>query len=52
LIQNPPLIRDIFAGCDGLKFDSDPEGAYGITETQFRAFLEKILLQMQKCLSE
>jgi hypothetical protein len=42
------LIDDIFAACDALKSDSEPEEDYGITELQFRAFLEKIFLQMEK----
>lgn len=42
------LIADIFDACEALKSDSDPEEAYGITELQFRAFLEKIFLQMEK----
>jgi len=43
-----PLIGDIFDACEALKCDSEPEEAYGITEPQFRAFLEKTFLQMQK----
>ena len=43
-----PLIEDIFAACEALKSDSEPEEAYGITELQFRAFLEKTFLQMEK----
>ncbi len=42
------LIKDIFDACEALKSDSEPEEAYGITELQFRAFLEKIFLQMEK----
>ena len=42
------LITDIFDACEALKFDSEPNEAYGITELEFRAFLEKILLQMEK----
>ena len=42
------LIKDIFDACEGLKSDSEPEEAYGITELQFQAFLEKIFLQMKK----
>ena len=42
------LIKDIFEACEALKSDSEPEEAYGITELQFRAFLEKIFLQMEK----
>jgi hypothetical protein len=41
------LIKDIFDACEALKFDSEPEKAYGITELQFRAFLEKNFLQME-----
>ena len=43
-----PLIEEIFEACEALKSDSEPEEAYGITELQFRAFLEKIFLQMKK----
>ena len=42
------LIQDIFDACEALKSDSEPEEAYGITELQFRDFLEKIFLQMEK----
>lgn len=42
------LITDIFDACEALKLDSEPEEAYGITELQFRAFLEKTFLQMKK----
>ena len=42
------LIKDIFDACEALKSDSEPEEAYGINELQFRAFLEKIFLQMEK----
>ena len=42
------LINDIFEACEALKSDSEPEKAYGINELQFRAFLEKIFLQMEK----
>ena len=42
------LITDIFYACEFLKSDSEPEEAYGITELQFRAFLEKTFLQMKK----
>lgn len=42
------LITDIFDVCEALKSYSEPEEAYGITELQFRAFLEKIFLQMEK----
>ena len=42
------LITHIFDACEALKFDSEPEEAYGITELQFQAFLEKIFLQMEK----
>ena len=42
------LIKDIFEACEALKSDSEPEEAYGINELQFRAFLEKIFLQMEK----
>lgn len=42
------LIKDIFETCKALKYDSEPEEAYGINELQFRAFLEKIFLQMEK----
>ena len=42
------LIADIFDACEALKSDYEPEEAYGITELQFRAFLEKIFLQMEK----
>ena len=42
------LITDIFESCEPLKSDSEPEEAYGITELQFRAFLEKTFLQMEK----
>jgi len=42
------LINDIFNACEALKSDSEPEEAYGITESQFRAFLEKTFLQMEK----
>lgn len=42
------LIKDIFDACEALKFDSEPEKVYGITELQFRAFLEKFFLQMEK----
>ena len=42
------LIADIFDACEALKSDSEPEEAYGITELQFRAFLEKTFLQMKK----
>ena len=42
------LIEDIFDACEALKSDSEPEEAYEITELQFRAFLEKIFLQMKK----
>jgi len=42
------LIADIFDACEALKCDSEPEEAYGITELQFRAFLEKTFLQMEK----
>ena len=42
------LISDIFYACEALKCDSEPEEAYGITESQFRAFLEKTFLQMEK----
>lgn len=41
-------IKDIFDACEALKFDSEPEEAYGITELQFRDFLGKIFLQMEK----
>ena len=43
-----PLIQDIFDACEVVKSDSEPEEAYGITELQFRDFLEKIFLQMEK----
>jgi len=42
------LINDIFEACEALKCDSEPEEAYGITELQFRDFVEKIFLQMEK----
>lgn len=42
------LITDIFDACEALKSDDEPEEAYGISELQFRAFLEKIFLQMEK----
>ena len=42
------LIADIFDACEALKSNSDPEEAYGITELQFRDFLEKTFLQMKK----
>jgi len=42
------LITEIFDACDSLKSDSEPEEAYGLTEVQFRAFLEKIFLQMKQ----
>jgi hypothetical protein len=42
------LIADIFNACEALKWDSEPKEAYGITELQFRAFLEKTFLQMEK----
>lgn len=42
------LIKDIFDACEALKYDSEPEETYGITELQFRDFLEKIFLQMEK----
>jgi hypothetical protein len=42
------LIADIFDACEALKCDSEPEEAYGITELQFRAFLKKTFLQMEK----
>lgn len=42
------LITEIFDACDALKLDSEPEEAYGLTEVQFRAFLEKIFLQMKQ----
>jgi hypothetical protein len=42
------LINDIFNACEALKSDYEPEEAYGITESQFRAFLEKTFLQMEK----
>jgi len=42
------LIEDIFDACEALKSDSKTEEAYGITELQFRAFLEKNFLQMKK----
>jgi len=42
------LIADIFDACEALKSDSEPEEAYGITELQFRAFLEKTFLEMKK----
>ena len=41
------LIEDIFGACEALKCDSEPEEAYGINELEFRAFLEKIFLQMK-----
>lgn len=46
------LIADIFDACEALKCDSEPEETYGITELQFRAFLEKTFLQMEKYLNE
>ena len=42
------LIADTFDACEALKSDSEPKEAYGITELQFRAFLEKTFLQMKK----
>jgi hypothetical protein len=40
------LIADIFDACEALK--SDSEETYGITGSQFQAFLEKTFLQMEK----
>jgi hypothetical protein len=42
------LIADIFDACEALKSNSEPDEAYGITELQFRDFLEKTFLQMKK----
>ena len=42
------LITNIFDACEALKWDSDPEEAFGITEVHFRSFLEKIFLQMNQ----
>ena len=42
------LIENIFEACEALKCESEPEEDYGITELQFRAFLEKTFLRMKK----
>lgn len=42
------LITEIFDACEALKSYSEPEEAYGLTELQFRTFLERIFLQMKQ----
>ena len=43
-------IQAIFEACEALKDDCEPEETYGINESQFRDFIQKIYRDMQKYL--